>query len=149
MSTEKKIIKTSNAPSAIGPYSQAVQVGNTLYLSGSIGLNPSTGNLVEGGIEAETRRVFQNIGAVLNEAGATYDNVVKTTVLLADINDFATLNKIYAEYFTSNYPARSTYQVAALPKNAMVQGNNNLKINSKTATTITLAIMKLLRVTVL
>jgi 2-iminobutanoate/2-iminopropanoate deaminase len=121
MSIERKIIKSPNAPSAIGPYNQAIQVGNTLYLSGSIGMNPSTGNLVEGGIEAETRQCLTNIGNVLREAGLTYNNVVKTTVLLADINDFATLNRIYAEYFTTNYPARSTYQVAALPKGARVE----------------------------
>ncbi len=107
---ERRIIKTANAPSAIGPYNQGVLVGNTLYLSGSIGMNPATGNLVEGGIEAETHQSLTNIGAVLREAGLSYNNVVKTTVLLADINDFATLNKIYAEYFTTNFPARSTYQ---------------------------------------
>ena len=121
MSIERKIIKSPNAPSAIGPYNQGVQVGNTLYLSGSIGMNPATGNLVEGGIEAETRQCLTNMGNVLSEAGLTYNNVVKTTVLLADINDFATLNKIYAEYFATNYPARSTYQVAALPKGARVE----------------------------
>jgi 2-iminobutanoate/2-iminopropanoate deaminase len=121
MPIERKIIRSSNAPTPIGPYNQAVQVGNTLYLSGSVGMNPATGNLVEGGIEAEARQCLTNIGNVLREAGLTYNNVVKTTVLLADINDFATLNKIYAEFFTTNYPARSTYQVAALPKGARVE----------------------------
>jgi 2-iminobutanoate/2-iminopropanoate deaminase len=117
----RQIIKSSNAPGAIGPYNQAVRVGNTLYLSGSIGMDPATGNLVEGGIEHEARQALKNIGAILQEAGASYNNVVKTTVLLANIEDFATLNKVYQEFFTSNFPARSTYQVANLPKYARVE----------------------------
>ncbi len=117
----KTIVKSAKAPAAFGPYSQAVKVNNTIYLSGSLGADPSTGNLVTGGIEAETRQSLNNIGEILKEAGASYSNVVKTTVLLADINDFATLNKVYAEYFKSDFPARSTYQVAALPKGAKVE----------------------------
>ena len=117
----RTIIKTTKAPGAIGPYNQAVQVGNTLYLSGSLGMDPATGNLVEGGIEHEARQALRNIGAILEEAGASYKHVVKTTVLLADIQDFATLNKVYQEFFTSHFPARSTYQVANLPKNGRVE----------------------------
>jgi 2-iminobutanoate/2-iminopropanoate deaminase len=117
----RTIIKTPKAPSAIGPYSQAVQVGQTLYLSGCLGADPATGALVSGGIEAETRQAFKNIGSILEAAGVGYGNVVKTTVLLADIQDFATLNSVYAEYFKSNHPARSTYQVAALPRGARVE----------------------------
>jgi 2-iminobutanoate/2-iminopropanoate deaminase len=117
----RRIIKSSNAPAPIGPYNQAVQVGNTIYLSGSIGIDPATGKLVEGGIEAEARQSFKNMSAVLQEAGSSLNNVVKSTVLLADINDFATLNRVYAEHFTSNFPARSTYQVAALPLGSRVE----------------------------
>lgn len=117
----KKIIKSPKAPAAIGPYSQAVKVGSTLYLSGCLGVDPTTGNLVNGGTEAQARQAFINIGNVLEEAGLTFDNVVKTTVLLADINDFAILNKVYAEYFQSNFPARSTYQVAGLPRGGKIE----------------------------
>jgi 2-iminobutanoate/2-iminopropanoate deaminase len=117
----RTIIKSPNAPAPIGPYNQAVQVGNTIYLSGSIGIDPATGKLVEGGIEAEARQSFKNMSAVLAQVGCTLGNVVKSTVLLADIKDFATLNKVYAEHFTSNFPARSTYQVAALPMGSQVE----------------------------
>lgn len=117
----RRIISTPKAPAAIGPYSQAVQVGQTLYLSGSLGTDPATGALVSGGIEAEARQSLKNIGAVLEEAGVSYGNVVKTTVLLADIQDFATLNAVYGEFFKTNPPARSTYQVANLPRAARVE----------------------------
>ena len=117
----RKIVKSSKLPPALGPYSQAVIVDKTMYLSGSLGVDTASGNLVSGGIAAEARQALTNIGHVLEEAGLTYKHVVKTTVLLADINDFAVLNSIYAEFFTSNHPARSTFQVAALPKNARVE----------------------------
>lgn len=117
----KTIIRSAKAPAAIGPYSQAVKVGNTVYLSGCLGMDPASGNLVSGGIEAEARQALTNIGSILEEAGLNYGHVVKNTVLLADINDFAVLNKVYAEFFTSNHPARSTYQVAALPKGARIE----------------------------
>jgi 2-iminobutanoate/2-iminopropanoate deaminase len=118
---EKKIVKTSAAPAAIGPYSQAVRVGNTLYVSGQIPLNPATGEMVQGGIKEQTERVLKNIEAVVKEAGGTLDNVVKTTVYLSDMAMFAEMNGVYAAFFTSNQPARATVQVAALPKNALVE----------------------------
>jgi reactive intermediate/imine deaminase len=117
----RTIIKSPNAPTPIGPYNQAVRVGNTIYLSGSIGTDPQTGKLVEGGIELEARQAFKNIAAVLEHSGCTFNNVVKSTVLLADINDFQTLNKVYAEQFSSHFPARSTYQVANLPLSSRVE----------------------------
>lgn len=117
----RTIIKSAKAPAAIGPYSQAVQVGNTLYLSGCLGMDPTTGALVNGGIEAEARQALVNIGSILEEAGASYNNIVKSTVLLADIKDFNTLNSVYSEFFKSNFPARSTYQVAALPRGGRVE----------------------------
>lgn len=117
----RTIIRAPKAPAAIGPYSQAVQVGQTLYLSGCLGADPGSGALVAGGIEAEARQALKNIGSILEEAGASYNNIVKTTVLLADIQDFATLNSVYGEFFKSNHPARSTYQVAALPKGGRVE----------------------------
>ncbi len=118
----KKQIATSAAPAAIGPYSQAIEAGNTLYASGQIAIDPATGNLVEGGIEAQTKRVMQNVGAILEAAGYSFANVVKTTCLLADINDFATFNTIYATYFTDGAaPARSTFAARALPKGALVE----------------------------
>ena len=117
----RTIIKSAKAPAAIGPYSQAVKVGPTLYLSGCLGMDPATGNLVSGGINAEARQALTNIGSILEEAGYKYDHIVKTTVLLADINDFAALNSVYAEFFKANHPARSTYQVAALPRGGRVE----------------------------
>lgn len=117
----KTIIKSAKAPAAIGPYSQAVKVDKTLYLSGCLGMDPATGNLVSGGIAAEARQALTNIGSILEEAGYKYEHVVKTSVFLADMNDFATLNSVYAEFFKSNHPARSTYQVAALPKGGRVE----------------------------
>ncbi|CAF0810865.1 unnamed protein product [Brachionus calyciflorus] len=117
----RNIIRSQKAPAAIGPYSQAVQVGHTLYLSGCLGMDPASGALVSGGIEAEARQALTNIGSILEEAGVSYNNVVKTTVLLADINDFSVLNSVYAEFFKANHPARSTYQVANLPRGGRVE----------------------------
>lgn len=113
----KKAIATPKAPAAIGPYSQAIQAGNTLYVSGQIPLDPATGNIVEGGIIEQTKRVFENIKAILEKAGCDFSNVVKAEVFLDDINDFATVNEIYASYFTADpKPARQAVEVANLPK---------------------------------
>ncbi|MEM0530259.1 MAG: RidA family protein [Candidatus Pararuminococcus gallinarum] len=118
----KKEICTKNAPDAIGPYSQAVRAGDFLYVSGQVPIDPKTGAVVEGGIQAQAHQVFKNLKAILEEAGMSFDNVVKTTVLLADMGDFATVNEIYAQYFNGAIlPARAAFQVAALPKAAMVE----------------------------
>ena len=117
----KQIVSTSAAPAAIGPYSQAVRAGNTLWLSGQIPLDPLTKELVEGDIEVQARRVFDNIKAVLAAAGASFDGVVKTTIFLTDLANFAVVNKIMADYFREPYPARSTVGVAALPRGAQVE----------------------------
>lgn len=117
----KRIISTTNAPAAVGPYSQAIEANGTLYVSGQIALDPATAQIVEGGIEAETHRVFANIEAILTEAGYGFGDVVKTTVLLDDINDFATMNDIYATYFVGDKPARACYEVAKLPKGVKVE----------------------------
>ncbi|HVA54282.1 MAG TPA: RidA family protein [Gammaproteobacteria bacterium] len=114
-------IHTDLAPKAIGPYSQAVRAGNTVYLSGQIGLEPATGELVKGGIEAEARRVFQNLKAVAETAGQGLPQVVRLTVYLVELADFAKLNEIMAEYFHAPYPARATVGVASLPRNARVE----------------------------
>jgi 2-iminobutanoate/2-iminopropanoate deaminase len=117
----KKIISTPDAPAAIGPYSQAVRVGNTLYCAGQIPLDPKSGQIVAGDISDQTKRVMQNITAVLKAGGLTFENVVKTTIFLIDFNDFQTVNEIYGSHFTKEPPARSTVQVAALPKGAKVE----------------------------
>lgn len=117
----KTEIKTSNAPQAIGPYSQAIVVGNMLYASGQIPINPASGNIETTDIKAQAHQVLKNIGAVLSAADLKYSDVVKTTVFLTDLNDFGTVNEIYGEYFTEPYPARSCVQVAALPKNAKIE----------------------------
>jgi len=117
----KKIISTSEAPAAIGPYSQAVRVGSTIYCAGQIPLDPKTGQIVSGGIDVQTRRVLDNIAAVLRAEGVGFDNVVKTTIFLIDLGDFQTVNDIYAGYFKQAPPARSTVQVAALPRGARVE----------------------------
>ena len=117
----REAISSPDAPAAIGPYSQAVKAGNLLFLSGQIPLDPKTGNLVEGGVEAQTRQVFANIDAILRAAGATFDNVVSVGVFLADMNDFGKVNAIYADYFSSPAPARATVQVARLPKDSLVE----------------------------
>ena len=113
----KDAIQTSNAPKAIGPYSQAIRVGRTVYLSGQIGLDPATGNLRDG-LEAQIRQVIANLRAVAEASGGTLDDIVKMTLLLADMADFTTVNDILAKTFTPPYPARATYQVAALPRAA-------------------------------
>jgi len=117
----KKIISTSDAPAALGPYSQAVRVGSTIYCAGQVPLDPKSGQIVAGGIDVQTKRVMDNITAVLKAEGLTCDNVVKTTIFLADLGDFQTMNEIYGSYFKQAPPARSTVQVAALPKGARVE----------------------------
>jgi 2-iminobutanoate/2-iminopropanoate deaminase len=117
----KTIISTSEAPAAIGPYSQAVRSGNFLFCSGQIPLDPKTGKIVAGDIAAQTRRVLDNIAAVLKTEGLTFDNVVKTTVFLTNLGDFQTVNEIYDSYFKGEPPARSTVQVSALPKGANIE----------------------------
>lgn len=116
----KDIVETASAPAAIGPYSQAVTFGNLVITSGQIPLTPD-GTLVEGGIEAQTRQVLDNLVAVLGEAGTDLGRVVKTTVFLADMNEFSAMNAVYAEYFQAPYPARSTVQVARLPRDVRVE----------------------------
>lgn len=116
----KKIISTSNAPQAIGPYSQAVEANGFLFVSGQIPIIPSTGEIPDG-IEAQTEQVMKNIGAILEAAGLNYTNVVKSTVLLKNISDFATMNGIYAKYFTTDCPARAAFEVGNLPKGALVE----------------------------
>ena len=118
----KNIIATKNAPAAIGPYSQAVCVGGLVFLSGQLAIDPATGNLVEGGITAQTRQSLTNVKAVVEAAGLTMDHVAKTTVFLQNMADFAAMNAVYAEFFTEgNYPARSAVEVGALPKGALVE----------------------------
>src|SRR5208282_4054894 len=117
----KHIISTNNAPAAIGVYSQAVRVGNTIWVSGQIPLDPATKELVSGGVEAEIRRVFDNLKAIVAAAGATFDNVVKANVYLTDLSHFALVNKVMAEYFREPYPARAAVGVAALPRGAQVE----------------------------
>jgi len=120
-SVEKKVISTSDAPQAIGPYSQALKVGNTLYLAGQIALDPETNRMVEGGIEAQTHRVLQNLGAVLNAAGFSFSDVVQAQVFLANLNDYKAMNSIYAEYFNKAPPARAVVEAAKIPKGALVE----------------------------
>ncbi len=120
-SVEKKVISTSDAPRAIGPYSQALKVGNTLYLAGQIALDPETNRMVEGGIEAQTHRVLQNLGAVLNAAGFSFSDVVQAQVFLANLNDYKAMNSIYAEYFNKAPPARAVVEAAKIPKGALVE----------------------------
>ena len=117
----KRIISTDAAPAAIGPYSQAVQVNGILFISGQIPVEPSTGYIVQGDITDQTEQVFKNIEAILTDAGMTIDNVVKTTVFLADINHFAAMNAVYAKHFSKDFPARSAVAVKSLPKNALLE----------------------------
>lgn len=117
----RTVVVAENAPKAIGPYSAAIKAGNFVFTSGQLGINPTSGALVDGGVEAETRQVLTNLSHVLQAAGTSLGNIVKTTVFLRDINDFARMNAIYAEFFTENPPARSAFQVAALPKGAAVE----------------------------
>jgi len=119
--TEKQIIQAEKAPKALGPYNVANQFGELVFASGQLGLDPATGELVPGGIEAETRQALTNIQYVLEAAGSSLSRVLKTTVFLKDMGDFAKMNAIYGEYFNADYPARSTIQVAALPKGGAVE----------------------------
>jgi 2-iminobutanoate/2-iminopropanoate deaminase len=114
-------IATSQAPSAIGPYSQAIRAGDFLFVSGQIPLDPSTGSLVQGGIADQTHRVLQNLGAILTAAGSSFDQVVKTTVYLSDMSEFAAMNEVYGTYFPSPAPARATVQAARLPRDVRVE----------------------------
>ena len=116
-----KVISTKKAPAAIGPYSQAIQVGNLVYTSGQIPIDPSTGAFVEGGIKEQTRQSLTNVKSILEEAGLSMSNVVKTTVFLTDMNDFADMNAVYAEFFAEPYPARSAVAAKTLPKGALVE----------------------------
>ena len=118
---DKKQIQTSNAPAAIGPYSQAIQVGDLTFYSGQIPLDPQSGSIVEGGIVEQTRQVMANMGAMLKASGRGFDDVVKTTIYLTDLADFVTVNEIYGEFFGDVPPARACVQVAALPKGAEIE----------------------------
>lgn len=117
----KTIIATDKAPAAIGPYSQAVKVGNLLFTSGMIPIDPATNTLVEGGIEVQAERALMNVKALLEESGSSLDKVVKTVVFIKDMNDFAKVNEIYAKYFTKDFPARSCVEVARLPKDVLIE----------------------------
>lgn len=121
MAGERNVIHTQDAPEAIGPYSQAVRAGSLVYTAGQVGIDPAVGRLVEGGITEQTRRALTNIRAILEAAGSSIDRVVKTTVFMADLSQFATMNAVYAEFFPEHPPARSTVQVAGLPLGALVE----------------------------
>lgn len=117
----KQVVVTEDAPRAIGPYSAGVKIGNFVYTAGQLGIDPESGALVEGGIEAQTRQALRNLKAVLGAAGSSLENVVKTTVFLRDMNEFVAMNGVYAEFFTENFPARSAVQVARLPLDGAVE----------------------------
>lgn len=121
MSTSKQVIETSNAPAPIGPYNQAIKAGNTLYVSGQIPINPATGELVTSSLVDEAHQVLKNVAAVLEAAGYGFADVVKTSIFLKDMNDFAAVNDVYGSYFTEAEPARETVAVAGLPKNVNVE----------------------------
>jgi len=121
MIAKRKIVSTQHAPAAVGPYSQAVQIGDFIYSAGQIPLVPETGKMVEGGIEIQTRQVMKNLSAVLEAAGSNSSSVIKTTIYVTDLADFATINQVYGSFFEINPPARSTVQVAALPLGAQVE----------------------------
>lgn len=116
-----RIIKTDNAPAPIGPYNQAIEANNTLYVSGQIGMNPATSELVQDSLENETHQVMANLAAILKEAGYDWNNIVKCSIFLADMNDFPEVNKIYGRYFSDQYPARETVQVGKLPLGVNVE----------------------------
>lgn len=118
---EKLIVNSPRVPAAIGPYSQAVRVGNLIYTSGAIPIVAETGNVVAGGVEEQTRQVLENLKALLEDSGSKLENVIKTTVFIKDMNQFAKINEIYGSYFTENQPARSTVEVARLPKDVLVE----------------------------
>lgn len=119
--TSKRAVESADAPKAIGPYSQAIIANGFIFTAGQVGADPKTGTLVDGGIEAQTEQVLKNIEAVLKASGSSLDDVVKTTVFLADMNDFTKMNDIYAKHFKKPYPARSTVQVARLPRDAKIE----------------------------
>lgn len=119
--SSRQIVATSNAPAAIGPYSQAVRAGDTVYFSGQIPLDPATGNVVEGDVAVQARRVFDNLAAVANEAGGSFAQFVRVGIYVTDLANFATVNAVMAEYFKAPYPARSTIEVSALPKGVQVE----------------------------
>jgi len=114
-------VKTNNAPAALGPYSQAIKVGEFVYTSGQVAIDPATGEFIDGGIAEQTERVLKNVAAVLEAAGSSLDQVVKTLVFLSDMNDFAAMNEVYGKFFTGAPPARSTVQAARLPKDARIE----------------------------
>ncbi len=118
---EKKIVVTNKAPKAIGSYSAGVTTGHLVFTAGQLGMNPDTGQLVDGGIQAQTRQALKNLKAVLEAAGSDLSLVIKTTVFLKDINEFGLMNEVYGTFFTENFPARSAFQVAALPKGASIE----------------------------
>jgi len=117
----RQAVSTPSAPQAIGPYSQGIKAGSLLFVSGQVPIDPATGNVVEGDIAAQTHRVFRNIGEILKAGGASFEHVVRTTVFLADMNDFAAMNAVYATYFSAPAPARATVQVSRLPKDARIE----------------------------
>ena len=117
----KKVISTTNAPAAIGPYSQAIEVNGMVFASGQIPVDPATGEVAGDKIETQAEQSCKNVGAILEEAGLTFDNVIKTTCFLADMGDFAAFNEVYAKYFTGTYPARSCVEVARLPKDVLIE----------------------------
>lgn len=117
----KKIITTDKAPKAIGPYSQAVEINHTLYISGQIPLDPAIGEIVPGGIVEQTEQVMKNIGIILSSAGYSYSDVVKSTCMIADLANFSAMNEVYAKYYTKDFPARSTFQTSALPRGVMIE----------------------------
>ncbi len=117
----KKVISTEKAPNAIGPYSQAIKAGNTLYISGQVPINPETGKVLEGGITEQTEQVMQNISAILKEAGYSFNDVVKSTCLLSDMGNFAAMNEVYGKYYPENPPARAAFAVKELPLSVMIE----------------------------
>jgi reactive intermediate/imine deaminase len=126
----RQVIQSTGAPAAIGPYSQAVRAGDTLYMSGQIPLDPQTMQIVDGGIDAQARQVFANLRAVAAAAGATLNDIVKLTILMTDLSEFAQVNDIMAAHFDAPYPARATYQVAALPRGARIEVEGVLVLRS-------------------
>lgn len=117
----KRIIQTNQAPAAIGPYSQAVEINGTLYISGQVPINPATGKIVEGGITEQTKQVMENIGAILKEAGYSFSDVVKSTCLLSDMENFKAMNEVYASYYAERQPARAAFAVKGLPLGALIE----------------------------